>query len=243
LGTSAGPAVVDVGGALDYPWTMASWSERLVTIPPGRHTLSTDFVTAHQRERIFAATAELVAKRGYHGTSIDLIAKTARVALSTFYENFASKEDCFLAAFDDAVAEARHHLGAVVDPQAPWPDRLASGLAAFLELVVPNRPKARMCLVEAPGGGPALLDRYESALDGLIPILREGRRLAGDRRLPERTEEAIIGGLAWVLYNHLVAGEFDLGALAPELLQIMLRPYLGSSEARRQAEIAQAGLA
>jgi AcrR family transcriptional regulator len=206
---------------------MASWSERLVTIPPGRHTFPSDFVSAHQRERIFTATAELVAKRGYHGTSIDLIAKTARVALSTFYENFETKEDCFLAAFDEAVAEARHHLGAAVDPRPPWPDRLALGLAAFLELVAANPAKARMCLVEAPGGGPALLDRYESALDGLIPILREGRQLAGDKKLPERTEEAIIGGLVWVIYNKLVAGEFDLGALAPEMLQIILRPYIG----------------
>lgn len=206
---------------------MASWSERLVTIPPGRHTFPSDFVSAHQRERIFAATAELVAKRGYHGTSIDLIAKTARVALSTFYENFETKEDCFLAAFDEAVAEARGHLGAAVDPQLPWPDRLALGLAAFLELVAASPAKARMCIVEAPGGGPALLDRYESALDGLIPILREGRQLAGDKKLPERTEEAIIGGLVWVIYNKLVAGEFDLGALAPEMLQIILRPYIG----------------
>lgn len=206
---------------------MASWSERLVTIPPGRHTFPSDFVSAHQRERIFAATAELVSKRGYYGTSIDLIAKTARVALSTFYENFETKEHCFLAAFDEAAAEARHHLGAAVGPRPLWPDRLAVGLAAFLELVAANPAKARMCIVEAPGGGPALLDRYESALDGLIPILREGRRLAGDKKLPERTEEAIIGGLVWVIYNKLVAGEFDLSALAPEMLQIILRPYIG----------------
>ncbi len=222
---------------------MASWSERLVTMPPGRHTFSSEFVSAHQRERIFAATAELVAKRGYHGTSIDLIAKTARVALSTFYENFQSKEDCFVAAFDDAAAEARRHLGAAVDPQAPWPDRVARGLAAFLELVVASPTTARMCLVEAPGGGPALLDRYESALDGLIPVLREGRQLAGGKKLPERTEEAIIGGLAWVLCQNLAGGKFDPGPLAPEMLQIILRPYLGSLEARRQAESAQGLLA
>jgi AcrR family transcriptional regulator len=215
---------------------MASWSEHLLTIPPGRHTLPSDFVSAHQRERIFAATAELVAKRGYYGTSIDLITKTARVALSTFYENFQTKEECFLAAFDDAVAEATHHLGAAVDPQRPWPDRLALGLTAMLELVVANPATARMCLVEAPGGGPALLDRYESALDALIAILREGRLLAGDKKLPERTEEAIIGGLAWILCHNLVDGEFDLGALASEMLEITLRPYLGSLEARRQAE-------
>lgn len=218
---------------------MASWSERLVTIPPGRHTFPGDFVSAHQRERIFAATAELVAKRGYPGTSIDLIAKTARVALSTFYENFGTKEDCFLAAFDDAVAEARRYLAAAVDPEQPWVDRVRVGLDAFLGLIVANPAKARMCLVEAPGGGPVLLDRYETALEGFVPILREGRQLAGDKKLPERTEEAIIGGVVWVLQRSIVRGEFDPSALAPEMLQVVLRPYLGSSEASRVGQAAQ----
>ncbi len=221
---------------------MASWSERLVTIPPGRHTFSSDFVSAHQRERIFAATAELVAKRGYPGTSIDLITKTARVALSTFYENFETKEDCFLAAFDDAVGEARRHLSATIDQEQPWIDRVTVGLDAFLGLILANPAKARMCLVEAPGGGPVLLDRYESALEGFIPILREGRQLAGAKKLPERTEEAIIGGIVWVLQRSIVRGEFDPSALAAEMLPVILRPYLGSSEAERVGEAAQLAL-
>jgi AcrR family transcriptional regulator len=224
---------------------MASWSERLVTIPPGRHTLPRDFVSAHQRQRIFAATAELVAKRGYHGTSIDLITKTARVALSTFYEIFETKEDCFIAAFDQALAEARDELVAAVDPEQPWPEQISAGLEVFLELVIANPAKARMCLVEAQGAGPLLLDRYEAALNALAPKLREGRELAEGRKLPERAEEAIIGGMAWVLYQRIVRSEFDqVKALFPELLQIALRPYLGPAEAERlvekQAERSQA---
>ena len=71
-------------------------------MPPGRHLVPRDFVTQNQRERMLLATAELVAERGYQKTTIELIAKTARVALSTFYEQFASKEECFLAAFDES---------------------------------------------------------------------------------------------------------------------------------------------
>ncbi len=205
-------------------------------MPPGRHTLPGDFVAQHQRERIFTATAELVAKRGYHHTSIDLITKTARVALSTFYENFETKQDCFLAAFDDAVAEARQSLAEAIDSEQPWPQQITVAIDAFLELAISNPAKARMCLVEAQGGGPALLDRYEAALDSLVPKLREGRKLAAGRKLPERTEEAILGGMAWVLHQRIVHGEFDqLRARLPEMLQIALRPYLGPAEAERLA--------
>src|ERR1044072_3421259 len=74
-----------------------SLSERLAKLPPGRHLIPRDFVAQNQRERMLLATAELVAERGYQKTTIELIAKTARVALSTFYEQFSSKEECFLA--------------------------------------------------------------------------------------------------------------------------------------------------
>jgi AcrR family transcriptional regulator len=216
---------------------MSSWSERLVTMPPGRHTLPKDFVAAHQRHRIFGATAELVAKRGYHGTSIDLITKTARVALSTFYENFETKEDCFVAAFDDAVADAREQLAEALDPEQPWAQQIAAWLETFLGLVIASPAEARMCLVEAQGAGPALLDRYEATLEALVPKLREGRELAGARKLPERAELGILGGVVWVLQQRIVRGQFDqISTLFPELLQIALRPYLGPIEAERFAE-------
>ena len=56
-----------------------SLSERLATLPPGRHLVPQDFVTQNQRERMLLATAELVAERGYQKTTIELIAKTAQI--------------------------------------------------------------------------------------------------------------------------------------------------------------------
>jgi AcrR family transcriptional regulator len=77
---------------------MAGLPENLAVAPTGRHGLPRDVVAAHQRERLLAATIELVAKRGYRGTSIDHIVKAAKVGYVAFYELFEGKEDCFLAA-------------------------------------------------------------------------------------------------------------------------------------------------
>ena len=82
-------------------------SERLAKLPPGRHLVPSDFVAQSQRQRILLAMTELVDERGYQKTTIELIAKTARVALVTFYEHFSGKEECFLAAFDESVDAAR----------------------------------------------------------------------------------------------------------------------------------------
>jgi hypothetical protein len=74
--------------------------------------------------------------------------------------------------------------------------------------------------------------------------LREGRALnPRASRLPEGLEVAVAGGLAWLVYQRLVAGRSDeLKGLLPEMLQVTLTPYVGEAAAARVAEAAQARL-
>jgi AcrR family transcriptional regulator len=222
-----------------------SISERLATMPPGRHLVPRDFVVQNQRERMLLATAELVAERGYRRTTIELIAKTARVALTTFYEHFESKEECFLAAFDENIAAAAEVFAELVDPELDWADQISIGLEVFLEMVATETPRATLCLVESQAAGPAALARYQGMLELVAPKLREGRALnPRSARLPEGLEVAIAGGIAWLVHQRLVAGEAaEIKALLPEMLQIALTPYVGEVEAGRAADAAQARVA
>lgn len=219
-----------------------SLSERLAKMPPGRHLVPREFITQNQRERMLLATAELVAERGYQKTTIELIAKTARVALSTFYEQFSSKEECFLAAFEESVAAAKEVFDELLDAEAPWADQIASGLEIFLEMVIAEPARARLCIVEAQAAGTEALARYQAMLESMAPKLREGREFnprAG--RLPDGLEVAIVGGLAWLVHQRLLADRVDgIKALLPEMLQVTLTPYLGEAEASRAADAAQA---
>jgi AcrR family transcriptional regulator len=222
-----------------------SISERLATVPPGGHLVPRDLVVQSQRERMLLATAELVAERGYRRTTIELIAKTARVALTTFYEHFESKEECFLAAFDESVAAAAEVFAELVDPELDWADQISIGLEVFLEMVAGETPRATLCLVESQAAGPAALARYQGMLERVAPKLREGRALnPRSARLPEGLEVALAGGIAWLVHQRLVAGEAaEIKALLPEMLQIALTPYVGEVEAGRAADAAQARVA
>jgi AcrR family transcriptional regulator len=219
-----------------------SLSERLAKMPPGRHLVPRDFVAQNQRERMLLATAELVAERGYQKTTIELIAKTARVALSTFYEQFSSKEECFLAAFDETVAAAAEVFDELLDPEQEWADQIAAALEIFLEMVVNEPERARLCIVEAQAAGGAALARYQAMLERVAPKLREGR-LHNPRssRLPDGLEVAIVGGLIWLVHQRLVTDQADeIKGLLPEMLQVTLTPYVGEVEAGRAADAAQA---
>jgi AcrR family transcriptional regulator len=211
-------------------------------MPPGRHLVPRDFVVQNQRERMLLATAELVAERGYQKTTIELIAKTARVALSTFYEQFSSKEECFLAAFDETTDAAAEAFAALLDAEQSWAEQIAAGLEIFLEMVRNEPARARLVIVESQAAGGAALQRYQAMLERVAPKLREGREhnpRAG--LLPDGLEMAIAGGLVWLVHQRLVSGrDEEIAGLLPEMLQVTLTPYVGEVEAGRAADAAQA---
>jgi AcrR family transcriptional regulator len=222
-----------------------SLSERLSKLPPGRHLIPRDFVSQNQRERMLLATTELVAERGYQKTTIELIAKTSKVALVTFYEHFSSKEECFLAAFDESLAAAKEVFAELLDVEAPWQEQISNGLEIFLEMVVREQARAQLCIVEAQAAGSASLARYQAMLESVAPKLREGREFnPRSSRLPDGLEVAIAGGIAWLVHQRLVADDVeDLKSLLPEMLQVTLTPYVGEVEAGRLADAAQARVA
>jgi AcrR family transcriptional regulator len=218
-------------------------SERLLATktgrPRGEREVQREAVAAQQRERLLLATGQLMAERGCAGTTIERIAKRARVSTITFYDHFASKEEALVAAFERVVGEGRAELAERVPGDLPWPEQVREGLRAVLAMIAAKPEWGRVCLIETQKGGPGLLAHYEAVLDSAVPKLREGRRFAADAAgLPEALEETTAAGIAWLLRERLEAagGEgIEVEAMLPELLDVALQPYLGTPEARRLA--------
>ena len=203
--------------------------------PPGRQQLSREFIAAHQRARIIAALAEETAARGYRAVTVADIVRRAGIARNTFYENFSSKEDCFLAAQDLGVEEALRRVVAAAEEDETWEERVGDGLAAFLGYVAEEPDLARACIVEALSAGDAARDRYERSLGAFESLFRIGReRSAAGDELPATLEEAIVGGIFWVVYQRIVLGRTaEVEGLLAELVDFSLTPYIGAESAQR----------
>ncbi len=66
------------------------------------------------RERILAATVELVADQGFSGTTVEEIAERAGVAKGTVFYNFGSKERLFHQVLQDGVARLTERFAGAV---------------------------------------------------------------------------------------------------------------------------------
>jgi AcrR family transcriptional regulator len=206
-------------------------------VQPGGHQLRREVVVHHQRQRILAAAVDLVAERGYRAVTVADIVKRAATARLKFYENFSSKQDCFLVAYDAALAEATRRVGeATGGPDASFPERVSAGLAALLDYAAAEPALARACLVEAPSLGPVMQGRREQALGAFAPLLRGGREEVGEAELPESVEESVLGGLYWLAYNAILSAQPEpIEELHAELVEFALLPFLGASAARSAA--------
>lgn len=203
--------------------------------PPGRQQLSREFIARHQRARIIAALAQETVSRGYRAVTVADIVSRAGIARNTFYENFSSKEDCFLAAQDHAVEEALRRVVEAAGAVESWPARVDAGLGAFLGYVAEEPALARTCIVEALSAGPDSLARYEQSLQAFGPLFRIGRKVSphGDQ-LPATLEETVIGGIFWVIYQRIIRGETErIEELRPDLVEFALTPYIGADAAKR----------
>lgn len=220
-------------GAEDYP-------PELARLPPGRHGLPREFVTHNQRERLIAGIAEAIAENGYSGTTIAHITRAAAVSRRTFYEHFSSKDECFVAAYDAVMKELRERVSTAFEQTEDWPHAIRAGIEAMLEFLAAEPNLARLCMVEALVAGPAVVERYDAAIQSFVPYFQEGREGRSPEvlaRLSPTTEEALVGGMVSLISRRIIAGKTgELEDLLPDLVEFTLTPYLGSAEA---AEIAK----
>ena len=204
-------------------------------LPRGRHGLPREFVAQNQRERLFAALAECLAENGYEGTTVSVIGRRAGVSKSDFYKHFKSKDACFIAAYDNTAERLRACALAACAGRDDWATGVLSALAALLGLLAAEPAQAQLVLVEGLRAGRGVYDRYQKALQGFVPLLRDGAPVPeGGAPPPPATDEAVVGGIASLLARRVLVGKAKhMPRLLPEIAEFALTPYLGAPEARR----------
>ena len=195
-------------------------------LPSGRHGLPREAVVASQRARLIEAMVNVVSVKGYAATTVADVVERAGVSRRTFYEQFADREACFLAAYDAGLAAVLARIGAAAadGPDPGWRDRARAGVEAFLGLLASEPAFARALQVEILTAGPAALDRRAGMLVMFSGIWRNvhERARAEEPSLPELPDE---------LFTVLTAGFEELirdclRTRGPEALPELADPIL-----------------
>ena len=203
--------------------------------PSGVRKLPPDLVRTIQRERLIVAMLNAAAELGYLETNVQDVIDRAGVSRPTFYEHFANKEDCFLAAFDVSAERLRKKVDAAASKGGDvWRDRVRFGLEALLSFATREPDTARTMVVEARAASAAAVRRRVELMDEFAKCLQTQAR----EFLPEAgshtavTASGIVGGVESLLYSRLCKQEYDqLEALLPSMMYFVVLPYEGHEAA------------
>lgn len=146
------------------------------SLPRGPHALTREEVSASQRARLISAFTALLAECGYAAVTIGELARRASVSRGAFYEQFASKEACLIAAYDEFATGILEAMTSGVSDDASWDEFISLTLDGYLGSLERDPVAARAFIVEMDGGGERARERRRRAIHGFAALLAHRHR-------------------------------------------------------------------
>ena len=200
-------------------------------------------VTEIQRSRMLAAAVDAVDEVGYAHMTVAQVISRARVSRKTFYDVFADREDCFLAAFEQALEQAARSSREAYDARTPGATGSAPALARPARAHGRRAGLAKLCVVEALAAGEqraraprpaARRARREPSTAGRHA--RDATRRPADGHRRGRRRRRLRGAARASAREGSREPLIDL--LGP-LMSMIVLPYLGTRAASREAQSAR----
>lgn len=186
--------------------------------------LTREEVAEHQRRRILLAMADTVADKGFAATTVGDVIARASVSRATFYEQFADKQECFLAAFDAAARQVIATVGAAVPSRLPDPGAFDAVIGAYLDALLDAPQFARVFLVDISALGGEGVARRAAGQQRFAAAVAQifGARTASDRFACE----ALVSAIAGLVTARVAAGDLDgLRALRRPIVELANRLF------------------
>jgi AcrR family transcriptional regulator len=208
-------------------------------LPRGPHRLTRETVLESQRGRMLDAVAVVVAEKGYAATTVGDIVSGAGVSRKTFYEHFADKEECFLAAWDigvqvlfDAITEARAGADGPID-------RMRAGVRAYLETLADEPAFARSFFIEVVAAGPRAEARRAEVHERFAELFAANHEQARHEMpelpaVPPEIPRAAVGAVNELVFDYVRDRRTgELPDLADTILHLELVLFAGHEVAAR----------
>ena len=152
------------------------------------------------RDRVLDGLAASIGERGYRDTTVADIVRHARTSKRTFYEQFASKEECLIELLRRNNENLIATIQAAVDPEADWRHQIRQAAEAYVDHIG-SRPAITLSWIrEAPALGAVAQPLHRLAIEQLTDMLvtltdSPGFRRAGLSPISRPLALILLGGL------------------------------------------------
>ena len=172
------------------------------------------------RHRLLDGLAASIEERGYRDSTVADIVRHARTSKRTFYDHFATKEECFVELLSANNTDLVAAVSAAVDPQAPWQQQVRQAVTAYVHTIDATPAITLSWIRELPALGEQarpMLRLGFSRLAAMISALTTNPRFAEAGVLPLSPAAAVIlvGGLRELTAQTVEDGLSVTGMIEP----------------------------
>ena len=123
------------------------------------------------RDRLLDGLAASIGERGYRDSTVADIVRHARTSKRTFYEQFASKEECLIELLRRNNEDLITNIVSAVDREADWHQQIRQAAIAYVDHIA-SRPAITLSWIrEAPALGAAAGPLHRLAMEHLTDML------------------------------------------------------------------------
>jgi len=184
--------------------------------------------------------ADVAASRGYAETTIADIVREAGVSKRTFYENFESKDACFLELYRAASHAALRALRSSLAPDKPWQAQVEHALSTYFAHLAAGPALVRTLFVEIHQLGPAGMQVRREVMQHMADFLLEtvnassaavpGSHVPAEEGLSRTMALAAVGGINELVLEVIEKGEIEqlqaLSSAAGEVVRALTHARL-----------------
>ena len=171
-----------------------------------------------------------VAAKGYAAATVADLTEISGVSSRTFYDLFADKRACFLAALEAMIeaatvyaAQSQSGIAEGGQEGAGWEEQARQSFDSFAEMVALQPAASRMALIESYAAGAEAMVPLENAVAGFEWLTRQTLAQSPERaEMPAEMVSAHIGAMREIASTRLREGrEAELPGLMDELWRLI----------------------
>jgi AcrR family transcriptional regulator len=152
------------------------------------------------RRRLLDGLAGSITERGYRATTVADVVRSAKTSKRTFYDEFASKEECFVELLAANNEDLIAHITSAVDTEATPDDQVHAAVLAYVEHIEARPAITLSWIREAPALGDLARPLNRLAMQHLTDMLvgislSPGFQRAGLEPISRQLALILLGGL------------------------------------------------
>ncbi len=179
-----------------------------------------------RRQRLLDGLAASITEGGFRDTTVADVVRRARTSRRTFYEHFASREECLIALLADANRAMIQQISDAVDPHAPWAGQVRQAIEAWIACAESEPAITLSWIRDVPALGAPARDLQRDAMEGFIAMTQRltdtpELRAAGIKPPSRQLAIMLLGGL-----RELIATTVEDGGRAGDVTEVAVRASL-----------------